>query len=343
MKTKFLKFFTIVFLLFSCSDREDFSDLTLEPEIVSGINLKSSYIPGQNIEFHVFDQNQNEITDISIFFVDGLEILDNHITHDEIGNHSVYAEYTINGQIYITEEIDYSVVNPLNKVLMEDFTGTWCGYCPPVKLAIEQARQVYPENISVVATHQNDQFTLPQEQELTSALGPFGLPESRINRTTEWVDPYELNFLDDIVNLHNNLAISIDSHIEGNNLNVSIRFVSSYAMTNHKLVVYLTENGLIADQANYLNYDDTSYFYEMGNPIENYVHNDVLVHSFTNILGDNFDDTQPFDDITKTFSFDILNSEIQIDSSYIVAFVVNSDNTSINSQTAVATEFQDFN
>ena len=84
----------------------------------------------------------------------GLEISDNHITHDEIGNHSVYAEYTINGQIYITEEIDYSVVNPVNKVLMEDFTGTWCGYCPPVKLAIEQARQVYPENISVVATHQ---------------------------------------------------------------------------------------------------------------------------------------------------------------------------------------------
>jgi len=343
MKTKFLKFFIIAFLLFSCSDREDFSDLTLEPEIVSGINLKSSYIPGQNIEFHVFDQNQNEITDISIFFVDGLEILDNHITHDEIGNHSVYAEYTINGQIYITEEIDYSVVNPINKVLMEDFTGTWCGYCPPVKLAIEQARQVYPENISVVATHQNDQFALPQEGELTSALGPFGLPESRINRTTEWVNPYELNFLDDIVNFQNNLAISIDSQIEGNNLNVSIRFVSSDAMTNHKLVVYLTENGLIADQANYLNYDDTSYFYEMGNPIEGYVHNDVLVHSFTNILGDNFDDTQPFDDITKTFSFDILNSEIQIDSSYIVAFVVNSDNTSINSQTAAVTEFQDFN
>ena len=139
------------------------------------------------------------------------------------------------------------------------------------------------------------------------------------------------------------MAISVDSNIENNNLNVSIRFVSSDAMTNHKLVVYLTENGLIADQANYLNYDDTSYFYEMGNPIEGYVHNDVLVHSFTNILGDNFDDTQPFDDITKTFSFDILNSEIQIDSSYIVAFVVNSDNTSINSQTAAVTEFQDFN
>ena len=111
----------------------------------------------------------------------------------------------------------------------------------------------------------------------------------------------------------------------------------------HKLVVYLIQNGLIADQANYLNFDDTSYFYEMGNPIENYIHNDVLVHSFTNILGDNFDNTQPYDDITKTFSLDISSSSIQIYDSAIVAFVVDSENTTINSQSAVVSEFQDFN
>mgnify|MGYP001169291544 CR=1 FL=1 len=343
MKTKFLNFFAIVFVLFSCSNQEDFSNLISEPELVSGINVKSSYISGQNIEFHVFDQNQNDITDLSVFYVDGLEISENQITHDEIGNHSVHAEYTINGQLYMTDEIYYNVVNPINKVLMEDFTGTWCGYCPPVKLAIEQARQLYPENISVVATHQNDQFALPQEEQLTSALGPFGLPESRINRTTEWFAPYDLNLVDDYINIQNSLAISIDSQIESNSLNVIVRFVSSDAMTNHKLVVYITENGLIADQANYLNYDETSHFYEMGNPIEDYIHNDVLVHSFTNILGDNFDDMQPFDDITKTFSFDISNSEIQIDSSYIVAFIVSSDNTTINSQSAAVNEFQDFN
>ena len=343
MKSKFLKFLIILFLLLGCSDQEDFSNLILEPEIVSGINVKSSYITGQNLEFNVFDQNQNDITDISIIYVDGSEISENQITHDEVGNHSVYAEYTINGQLFITEEINYNVVNPINKVLIEDFTGTWCGYCPPVKLAIEQARELFPDNISVVATHQNDQFALPQEQQLTSALGPFGLPESRVNRSIKWVEPYDLNFLEDYINTQNSLAISIDSYIENNSLNVSIRFVSSDAMNNHKLVVYMTENGLIADQANYLNYDDNSYFYGMGNPIEDYIHNDVLVHSFTNILGDNFDDTQPFDDITKTFSFDISNSEIQIDSSNVIAFVVSSDNTTINSQSAAVTEFQDFN
>ncbi len=343
MKIKFLKSLFIVLLLIGCSNQEDFSGLISEPEIVSGLNVKSSYITGQNIEFNVFDQNQNDITDISIFYVDGLEILGNQIIHDQIGTHSVYAEYSVNNQLFNTELTSYDVVNPINKVLLEDFTGTWCGYCPPVKLAIEHARELYPEKISVVATHQNDQFALPQEQELSSALGPFGLPESRINRTSEWVEPYDLNFIDNFINSGNNLAISIDSNIENNSLNVSVRFVSSDALVNHKLVVYITQNGLTADQANYLNYDDTSYFYQMGNPIEDYIHNDVLVHSFTDILGDNFDDTQPFDDITKTFSYDISNSAIQIDSSYIVAFIVSSENTTINSQSAVVDEFQDFN
>ena len=117
---------------------------------------------------------------------------------------------------------------------------------------------------------------------------------------------------------------------------------ASYACRG-EAIPFTAENGLIADQANYLNYDDSSHFYEMGNPIADYIHNDVLVHSLTDILGDNFDDTQPFDDITKIFSFDISNSEIQIDSSNIVAFIVSSDNTTINSQSAAVTEFQDFN
>lgn len=343
MKINLLKSLLISVLLLSCSSQEDFSFLISESEIVSGLNVKSSYISGQSIEFNIFDQNQNDISDISIFYVDGIEILGNQIIHNDVGIHNVYAEYSLNDQLYITEPISYNVVNPINKVLIEDFTGTWCGYCPPVKLAIEQARELYPDNITVVATHQNDQFSLSEEQELTTALGPFGLPESRINRTTEWVNPYDINFITDYTNSENNLAISIDSRIENNSLNVSIRFVSSDALFNHKLVVYVTQNGLIADQANYLNYDDTSYFYEMGNPIVNYIHNDVLVHSFTNILGNNLNDLQPFEDTTKTFSLDISNSEILIESASIVAFIVNSENTVINSQSVKISEFQDFN
>ena len=157
------------------------------------------------------------------------------------------------------------------------------------------------------------------------------------------MQPYNLEVLDNLVNFQNNLAISVNSRIQNGFLDVNIRFVSSEPLIDHKLVVYLTENGLLADQSNYLNFDETSYFYGMGNPIVDYVHNDVLRHSFTNILGDNFDDTESFDDNSKNFSLDISNLNIQYENSSIIAFIVDSENTTINSQFAMVGEFQDFN
>ena len=148
MKKNILKFYISFFIaLLGCSDNEDFSNLISQPEIVSGLSVKSSYLVGQNIEFNIYDENQNDITDLATFFIDGMSILENEITHNSVGSHNVSAEYTLDGQLYVTEQMVYSVVNPINKLLMEDFTGTWCGYCPPVKYAIEQALEIYPDNI----------------------------------------------------------------------------------------------------------------------------------------------------------------------------------------------------
>ena len=209
------------------------------------MEVETSYITNQTITFSVFNESGEDLTNISIFYIDGTQNENNEIIHSNEGNHSVYAEYFINGQLYTTESKNYSVVNPETKLLLEDFTGTWCGYCPPVKYAIEQALEIYPNKITVVATHQNDQFAISQEEELINGLGPFGLPEARINRAIEWVDPYELNQLDSYLNDDNNIAISIDSNIENEILQIKIRFVSRNALNNHKLVVYLLELSLI--------------------------------------------------------------------------------------------------
>ena len=344
MKTSIFNFYIfLIFFFFNCSENEDFSTIIIEPEIVSGLNVKSSYLTNQNIKFQVIDDNQNDISEISVFFVDGQQISEDQITHSSIGNHNVYAEYNLDGQFFNTQQMNYSIVNPINKLLLEDFTGTWCGYCPPVKYAIELARDMYPDNITVVATHQNDQYAIAQEQELISELGPFGLPEARINRITEWVEPYDLTILDSFVNSGNNLAISISSEIQNNFIEVSIRFVSRESLSDHKLVVYMTENNLEADQSNYLNFDETSYFYNLGNPIPDYIHNDVLRHTFTNVTGDDLQDTEPYEDFSKSFSLDISNSSFQNENLSIIAFIVNADNLVINSQSASVGEFQDLN
>ena len=346
MRSLFNKSFIFLFsflLLIRCSENEDFSYLLPILEVSTGLEVETSYITNQPISFSVLSDSRADLTNISIFYIDGEENENNLITHSAEGNHSVYAEYFINGQLYSTESKNYSVVNPETKLLLEDFTGTWCGYCPPVKYAIQQALEMYPNKITVVATHQNDQFAISQEEELINGLGPFGLPEARINRAIEWFDPYELNELDSYLNHENDIAISIESDIENEILQIKVRFVSRNALNNHKLVVYLLEDGLIADQSNYLNFDETSYFYNQGNPIIDYEHNDVLRHTFTNVLGDQLGNIEPYEDVINFYNIDLSTNNFQSENLRIVAFITDSENLTINSQYVSVGEFQDFN
>ena len=203
--------------------------------------------------------------------------------------------------------------------------------------------EMYSQNLTVVATHQNDEYAISEEQELTSSLGPFGLPEARVNRLIEWNDPYDISELDALISSQNPVAISIESFLDNDNLVSRIRFVSKESLVDHKIAVYLTEDNLIADQANYLNYDEDSYFYDMGNPILNYSHDDVLRYSFTNILGNSISNTEPLSENVITFNLDILQSNFNLDNINIIAIIVDSDNMAINSQSAKFGIFQDFN
>ena len=341
MRSKIILFFFVI--LFTCSDKEDFSAYFIEPETITGLNVESSYLIDQLINLSVIGDNGEDYSQISTFFIDGQEITGSQIFHSDLGVHEVFAEYSIDNQLYNTVLKSYSIVDPVNKVLLEDFTGTWCGYCPPVKYAINMAMDLYSENLTVVATHQNDEFAIDEEQDLTGSLGPFGLPEARINRLIEWIDPYDITELNDIVLTQNPIAISIESNLEGNDLISRIRFVSKESLDNFKIVVYLTENNLIADQANYLNFDENSYFYGMGNPILDYSHEDVLRYSFTNILGDEILNTEPLSENIINFNLDMNQFDFNLNNTNIIAIIVNSDNLALNSQSARVGEFQDFN
>ena len=70
-------------------------------------------------------------------------------------------------------------------------------------------------------------------------------------------------------------------------------------------MVYLTENNLIYDQANYFNFVAESYFYDLGNPILDYSHQNVLRQTLTNITGDILPEIQALSDFNKKFNVNI--------------------------------------
>ena len=335
--------YTLIFILiYSCSKPESFSDLTVQQNsLIPGLNVESSYLKDQLISFNMIDSEGNNITSGTSFTVDNQLINGNTISYDEIGSHYVSANYTIDSQNYSTDLIVFDIVEPINKVIVEDYTGTWCGYCPPVAHAIYELKEVY-DNIISVGIHNNDELTIDQESDLRSELGISGFPSARLNRTISWFDPYQISEVNSLLSEENNVAISIKSALENIDLEVNLRIVSNVELVNHKLVIYLVESNLIYDQSNYFNYVEDSYFYNLGNPIENYSHQDVLRKSITNISGNALDLIQPLTDYKFNFNVEISQDFVQ-ENLAIVAMVVDSNNNAINSQFSEVNSFQDFN
>lgn len=335
--------YTLIFILiYSCSKPESFSDLTVQQNsLIPGLNVESSYLKDQLISFNMIDSEGNNITSGTSFTVDNQLINGNTISYDEIGSHDVSANYTIDSQNYSTDLIVFNIVEPINKVIVEDYTGTWCGYCPPVAHAIYELKEVY-DNIISVGIHNNDELTIDQESDLRSELGISGFPSARLNRTISWFDPYQISEVNSLLSEENNVAISIKSALENIDLEVNLRIVSNIELVNHKLVIYLVESNLIYDQSNYFNYVEDSYFYNLGNPIENYSHQDVLRKSITNISGNTLDLIQPLTDYKFNFNVEISPDFVQ-ENLAIVAMVVDSNNNAINSQFSEVNSFQDFN
>ena len=335
--------YTLIFILiYSCSKPESFSDLTVQQNsLIPGLNVESSYLKDQLISFNMIDSEGNNITSNTSFTVDNQLINGNTISYDEIGSHDVSANYTIDSQNYSTDLIVFNIVEPINKVIVEDYTGTWCGYCPPVAHAIYELKEVY-DNIISVGIHNNDELTIDQESDLRSELGISGFPSARLNRTISWFDPYQISEVNSLLSEENNVAISIKSALENIDLEVNLRIVSNVELVNHKLVIYLVESNLIYDQSNYFNYVEDSYFYNLGNPIENYSHQDVLRKSITNISGNTLDLIQPLTDYKFNFNVEISPDFVQ-ENLAIVAIIVDSNNNAINSQFSEVNSFQDFN
>ena len=74
------------------------------------------------------------------------------------------------------------------KVVMEEGTGTWCGYCPRGIVAIEQLQKKYPDNFIAIEIHDSDEMgnALNYNQILRRLNAN---PRCIINRTKD-MDPY---------------------------------------------------------------------------------------------------------------------------------------------------------
>ena len=326
----------LIFISFFSCNTEDISEITAievthdgQPQVI---------LNGDIFVFQVKANNNTDKTSESHFEVDGVALDGNtFITNSEPKAYNVQAFYNdIESQSILVFGSDGYKKN----VLIEDYTGTWCGNCPRVSYAIEQVK-LQTDQVVSVAIHVLDDYAFDGSIAVNDEFGITSYPNARLNRIHKWTAP-EPDNITEAVNLTGlaPLGIAISSDIIGNSLSVTTKVEFSETITDPlKLVVYVVENGLIQDQENY-----TSYF---GGEaiIFNFEHNDVLRAIYTNHLGDIIPSSEVIEDNVYTIQVEenIPTTVENFDYLHLVSFVVNANtNEVVNVREAAIGETQEF-
>ncbi len=168
-------------------------------------------------------------------------------------------------------------------VLLEQYTGTWCGYCTRAIAQIDNLHNVN-NNFVHIALHLNDQMTFAQNNSLFTSFGFTGVPTVHADRSTTWSGNVTT-----ISNMQTPADAGLAINVAGSGTNINVTVQAKFGNTmpaGVKISVYLLEDGIVANQSNYYNTDTSSPFFGKGNPIPNFIHNNVLIKIGTDMFGD---------------------------------------------------------
>jgi hypothetical protein len=349
MISKFLGFtflFCTAIVLSSCTEEYE----TIEG--VSGIFIKtsaSSLVMGEEVTFEINTEGSEslDVTGEAEIRVNGEILVGNSFSTAEVGVYEVTASYLNLESSILNIEFydDGSQVIFKKRALIEDYTGTWCGWCPRVSFGIELVAN-QSDAVEFVAIHRapagtQDPFNYLEAGPLELLINTPGYPKGFINRLTQWDFPEPDNtgqVLDFTQGVNPRLGIKMSSGLQNNTIDLKVEVQFAKDFENTRLVVYLLENALVYPQVNYTS------FYGSVNPISNYVHNYTLRTTLTDILGDQIasSETQTGNSFERDFNFqvpDVIEDATQID---FVAFIVDEEGSVINVRKASLGVNQEF-
>jgi len=345
-KSGFIGLFLFAITLFSCS--ADYKIL----ESVESISLtadSSIKIIGETIVFTVKTNNGTDITQEALLTINSNEIDGNTFVSDAVGSFTVQAEYSgVLSEPVTVNFHDGSEFNFVKRVLIEDYTGTWCGNCPRVAHAIELAKE-QTDKIVAVAIHRAssnpadgsyDPYNF-DSSELETYLGMVAYPKALLNRMTRW-QPLEQNNITQVINLtqgeNPKLGLAITNEVTAStiNLEVKVKFSKDFEALN--LVVYIVENGLIHKQVNYTS------FYGGAPYLDFFQHDHTLRTCLTPLFGEPLlsSQTSVGKTFTKNFSVPIPSTIENKNNIEFVAFITGADNKTINVRKAIKNTEQAF-
>ena len=346
MKAPKLVHFLMIFCCFAfvaCSS-DDSGDGNETTSIT--INGSSTIILGNTATFTVKTNTDDDVTSETDFSVDGTALTGNTFEPTTAGAYTVTATYSDLSDTFELTVVEDGQLFP-RRVLIEDYTGTWCGNCPKVAQAIDEL-MAQSDNIVPVAVHkangaQEDPYNFSDNILDPPAISQ-GLPQARLNRNIVWpfVNAADLDMALDLTGSDATIGLAIVSEVSGGNLNVTVgvKFGVDHTGENLKLVVYVLENELVHDQVNYTTY------YGGTDPIVDFELNHVLRASLTDLSGTSIPDAETTTGTVYTKTFEVaVPADVQNAANIsIAAFVMDADGNALNARDAelgITQEFQE--
>jgi len=213
----------------------------------------------------------------------------------------------------------------VNRVLVEEYSGTWCGNCPNILYGTQLLKQQTNKEVSVQIHRGSDPFVIPDGNTIATQQNVVGVPTGRINRTINWTGPQyqNVNQVLNEIKTSSAVGLAINSTINLNgvlNVNVIIGYINSTIQT--KLMVYIVEDNLFHNQANYY-----SNLYGGLNPIPNFEYDGVLRSVISSTSGDVI--TVSGNQVQKNYTVALPANVSNVNNAKIVAFLIDTATNSV--------------
>jgi hypothetical protein len=176
-------------------------------------------------------------------------------------------------------------------VLVEEFTGMWCGDCPKGRSASEHLDSLFGNQVICIGMHSGDSLSNGYSDGITKYCDVTEFPLAFIDRTSfpasggvfQEIDPHEHN-LDKFIQQQLMKISPLDIHLT-NLYDSKTRLLTVQADFDFKqdwkgkmrVNCLVVEDSVQTNKAqvNYMNNDTTSPWYQKGNPVLNYVQRNV--------------------------------------------------------------------
>lgn len=280
----------------------------------------------------------------------------------EIGKHTIDVNINkVNGMDNenpnASASVDVTVLPyvPQHRPMLEEFTGTWCGWCTRGYYALETLNELYGDAVVLAAYHNSD----PMEVTTKYPVNTGGFPSSSLNRNGV-EDPYYGNANDGFgmkAEIEESMEMTVPADIQAKaiwaneekseiKVETSATFFENKANAGYKIGYLLINNGLTGTGSSWIqsNYFPSYASEYAGTELEvlttwpakipNLVFNDVVVDvaGMMGVEGSIPSDIAFNEPYVSEYSYDITsNSVIQDkDKLYVAAFLINPNGTILN-------------